>query len=209
MTRFPAYTAGAYYGDPPVFGSLTLGGFDRSRFAESSTLDNVAFGSDISRDLLVELQSITYDTVGSLPLLTESIYVFIDSLVTHLWLSTDVCREFEEAFGLKWNSTAELYLVDDDLHSALVAQNPELTLTLGRGVETVDIVLPYDAFDLQFTQPDSAGLAQRHFPLKHAQNSTQFTLGRVSLQEAYVIADYGRHNFSISQARFPPTSVTQ
>lgn len=42
-----------------------------------------------------------------------------------------------------------------------------------------------------------------------AREETQYTLGRVFLQEAYVIADYDRGNFSVSQALFPPTSSEQ
>ncbi|KAK6426153.1 hypothetical protein LTR95_016147 [Oleoguttula sp. CCFEE 5521] len=46
-----------------------------------------------------------------------------------------------------------------------------------------------------------------YFPLKRAQNSTQYTLGRVFLQEAYVIADYERKNFTIAQAAFPASGL--
>ena len=193
-----------------MFGSLTLGGYDTTRFDKSKTLSDVAFGADFSRDLLVDLQSITFDTVGSSPLLAETIQVFIDSMVTQLWLPVDVCSAFEKAFGLIWNSTAELYLVNETNHNALLSQNPTFTFSLGGGAsgETVDIVLPYSAFDLNVTQPIVSN-ETRYFPLKQAQNSSQYTLGRVFLQEAYVIADYDRQNFSVSQALFPSTSVTQ
>ncbi|KAL8640368.1 MAG: hypothetical protein Q9226_008757 [Calogaya cf. arnoldii] len=39
----------------------------------------------------------------------------------------------------------------------------------------------------------------RYFPLIRAANESQYTLGRTFLQEAYLIADYERRNFSISQ----------
>lgn len=206
-----AYTAGAHYQNPAVLGSLTLGGYDTTRFARSKTLSNLAFGADFSRDLLVGLQAISYNTDGSSPLLTENIDIFIDSLVTQLWLPLSVCQAFEQAFNLTWNSTAQLYLLDDDVHAALVAQNPTFTLTLGSaggGGSTVDIILPYSAFDLEI-DPPLVNSTSRYFPLKQAQNSSQYTLGRVFLQEAYVIADYGNQNFSISQTLFPSTSVAQ
>ncbi|CAD6591030.1 MAG: hypothetical protein ASARMPREDX12_004894 [Alectoria sarmentosa] len=41
-----------------------------------------------------------------------------------------------------------------------------------------------------------------YFPLRQAVNESQYTLGRAFLQEAYVIVDYERSNFSVSQCRF-------
>lgn len=205
-----AYTAGAVYKNPPVFGSLTLGGLDQSRFKPNNL--TIAFGADFSRDLLLNLNSITYDTVGSSPLLASGIDVFIDSMVSELWLPTAVCQEFATRFNLTWNEQGQLYLVSSAAHTALLAQNPKFTFTLGQaggGGPTVDIVLPYAAFDLNLTAPIVGNISQRYFPLKQAQNSSQYTLGRAFLQEAYIIADYERRNFSVSQALFPSTSVPQ
>lgn len=203
-----AYTAGAYYQSPPSFGSLTLGGFDSTRFVPNNL--SFAFGADLSRDLLVSLHTITYDTAGSSPLLANSIDIFIDSLVTELWLPADVCERFASQFNLTWNTQGQLYLVDGSVHQALLAQNPTFTFTIGAsggGEQTLEIVLPYAAFDLNLTAP-IVGSTTNYFPLKQA-NSSQYTLGRVFLQEAYVIADYDRGNFSVSQALFPSTSVKE
>ncbi|KAI6710754.1 hypothetical protein JHW43_006713 [Diplocarpon mali] len=206
-SRSWAYTAGAHYKSPPVFGSLTLGGFDTTRFEPNNL--SFAFGADFSRDLLVSLQAVTYDTAGSSPLLASSIDVYIDSMVTEIWLPVIVCEAFAQQFDLTWNEHGQLYLVTEDSHAALVKQNPTFTFQIGRaggGGETVDIVLPYAAFDLVLTAP-IVGNDTRYFPLKQAQNTSQYTLGRMFLQEAYVIADYERHNFSLSQALFPATTV--
>ncbi|KAK4541286.1 hypothetical protein LTR36_008202 [Oleoguttula mirabilis] len=205
-----AYTAGAFYQTPPVLGSLTFGGYDRSRMDSNHTLSDIAFGPESSRDLVVQLQAITYNTIGGTPLLTKPIEIFIDSMVSSLWLPLEVCQEFEKAFNLTWNTNSSLYLLDEDVHTALLAQNPTFTFTLGNetGGETVDIVFPYAAFDLNVTLPITNG-PSRYFPLQRAQNSTQYTLGRVFLQEAYVVADYDRQIFSVSQALFPSTSVPQ
>ena len=196
------FTAGASYRNPQVHASLTLGGYDTRRF-EGKVLANIPFGSDISKDLVVRLQAISYDTIGSSPLLTDSVYVFIDSLVTHLWLPLEVCQAFERAFNLTWNSSAELYLIDEHVHQTLVSQNPTFTFTLAStndSSQNVDIALPYAAFDLHVSEPIVSGAPQRYFPLKQAQNSSQYILGRVFLQEAYVIADYERRIFSVAQA---------
>ncbi|KAK4901292.1 hypothetical protein LTR27_001850 [Elasticomyces elasticus] len=204
-----SYTAGAYYQDPPVLGSLTLGGYDSTRFVPN----NVSFAmySDFSTDLLVGLTAVTYDTLGSSPLLTQTVNVYIDSLVTELWLPLDACRAFEAAFDLVWNNTAQLYLVNETTHKGLLQQNPQFTFSLaqpGAPNGTVDIVIPYAAFDLNVTNP-LVDTSTWYFPLKQAQNESQYILGRAFLQEAYVTADYSRGNFSVSQALFPATSVPQ
>ena len=97
-SRSWAYTAGAHYNNPPVFGSLTLGGFDTTRFRPNDL--SFSFGADFSRDLLVSLQSVTYDTAGSSPLLASSIDIFIDSLVTEIWLPVNACEAFARQFNL-------------------------------------------------------------------------------------------------------------
>ncbi|KAG9848724.1 acid protease, partial [Aureobasidium melanogenum] len=206
------YTAGAYYRDQDSFGSLTLGGYDTTRFVHNGV--SFPFGADQSRDLLVTLSSITYDSLGSTPLLTQDIEIFIDSMVSHLWLPLETCRAFEQAFNLTWDSAEELYLLDNYTHNSLLAQNPSFTFTLSNGSSpdspsnNLSIVLPYSAFDLTI-EPPYVESEQRYFPLKRAQNSSQYTLGRVFLQEAYVVSDYGRRNFSVSQTVFPSRGVDQ
>ena len=203
-----AYTAGAYYQQPRVFGSLTLGGFDSTRFVPNNV--SFPFGADISKDLLVGIRSITSDASSS-PLLSRGLYAFIDSLVPHIWLPLEVCQAFERAFGLVWSNSSELYLVTEDMHNRLVDLNPNVTFTLGPSLTdggTVDIVMPYGSFDLTAKSPLVRN-STRYFPLKRAQNDTQYTLGRAFLQQAYIIADYDRSNFSVHQALFPSTSVPQ
>ncbi|KAH0366107.1 acid protease, partial [Aureobasidium melanogenum] len=148
------------------------------------------------------------------PLLAQGIEILIDSMVTHLWLPVETCRAFEQAFNLTWDSTNELYLLDNDTHNSLLAQNPSFRFTLSNGSSpdspgnNVTIVFPYAAFDLTIGPPYVPS-EQRYFPLKQAQNSSQYTLGRVFFQEAYVVADYKRQNFSVSQTVFPERGVSQ
>lgn len=206
-----AYTAGAYYHDPPSFGSLTLGGYDLHHFDSKSALYDIPFYSDISRDLLVSLTDLTYassDGSGSGSLMGESVYVFIDSMVSQMWLPLDVCDKFERVFDLSWDDTTEAYLISEAMHSKLLEQNPTFTFKLSSHGQTVDIVLPYAAFDLNLTEPLVEG-GGRYFPLKRAQEEDQYTLGRVFLQEAYIIADYTRSNFTVAQARHPYGTTDQ
>lgn len=206
-----------------VFGSLTFGGYDLSRLIPNNVTFNLA--PDVSRDLVVGLQSITSTAANgsTISLLPNSILTFIDSTLPYIWLPLEACEAFETAFGLTYNDTVRLYTVDDTLHQSLTARNPNFTFQIGNyrtGGPTVDIVLPYASFDLLVSYPRVLN-ATRYFPLRRAANDTQYTLGRTFLQEAYVslstelyrwekltllsrylITNYEHGNFSVSQARF-------
>lgn len=200
------YTAGAYYKSKPTFGSLTFGGYDSAR--SSSNRLNVTLGPDTARDLLIGIDSITS---GSENLLPRSIITYIDSTVAQIWLPVVACQRFEAAFGLVWNEDHNLYLVNDTLRDTLLARNASITFHLSAGASnsnaTINITLPYASFDQTVTYPLAGNTTSRYFPLRRAQNESQYTLGRTFLQEAYLITDYDRSNFSISQALFPDPSV--
>jgi hypothetical protein len=145
---------------------------------------------DAANDIAVQVESIT-STVGSdsQGLLPTPIRASLDSSLPYIWLPIQACLLFENAFGLQWNDTWQLYLVNETLHQTLVQQNASLTFNLGGmtgGSSTsINITLPYAAFDLTAS------------PLKRAANSTQWVLGRTFFQEAFVVADYERKNFSV------------
>src|SRR6266536_4236504 len=109
-----------------VLGSLVLGGYHEYKTGKNLSF---AFGPDISRDLTVGLQSITMKTADGrdTALLPEGIFTFIDSTVPHIWLPLEACLIFEQAFGITWDSTTELYLVEDALHEQLTSMNASLT----------------------------------------------------------------------------------
>ena len=169
-----------------VLGSLTLGGYDESRFTPNDL--TFSFAPDNSRDLVLGVQSIVSTSGDGVikSLLPAGILAYVDSTVPQIWLPIEACQAFEEAFGLVYDEKAQLYPVNDTLHDALVAQNPSITFVLGQlqtGGKTVNITLPYDSFDLEATPP-FVSKKTRYFPLKRAENDTQFTLGRTFLQEA-------------------------
>ncbi|KAL6718801.1 hypothetical protein ACLMJK_003035 [Lecanora helva] len=197
-----SYSAGAPYRFKKVDGTLTLGGYDASRFTPNDL--NFRFASDISRDLVVGLQSITYSDSKNTNqhLLSEGILTFIDSTVPGIWLPQDACTLFEDAFGLTYNDTVDRYLVNDTLHQQLKSQDPSISFFVGNDINggaTVNITFPYSAFDLQVSTPIVNG-TENYFPLRRAANDTQYTLGRTFLQEAYIIVDYERSNFTVAQA---------
>lgn len=174
-----------------VQGTLTLGGYDTSRLIPNDI--DFKFAPDISRDLVVGLQSITFSDSKTTDrrLLSEGILTFIDSTVPHIWLPQDACTLFEDAFGITYNDTVDRYLVNDTLHEKLQSQNASVTFVLGNNINggtTVNITLPYAAFDLQAFDLQVNGSTvngtENYFPLRRAANETQYTLGRTFLQEA-------------------------
>ncbi|KAL9000515.1 MAG: hypothetical protein Q9169_000808 [Polycauliona sp. 2 TL-2023] len=205
------YTAGAPYRLKKVLGSLTLGGYDQSRFTPNDM--TFSFAPDTDRDLVVGIQSITSnDQDGtSRDLLATGINAYVDSTIAQIWLPLEACKLFEKAFGLTYDQENQMYPVSDRLHKKLRAQNASITFTLGNsdsGGQSIDITLPYDSFDLQ-AKPPFAPNATRYFPLQRAANETQYTLGRTFLQEAYLAVDWERQSFAISQCSFDSDMTQQ
>lgn len=204
-----AYTAGAKYRLKSVFGSLVLGGYDSTRFTPNENDSSFTFSTDPSKLLTVHVDSImaTNTFQGAISLSSEAHLSVIDSTVAQLWLPTDICTQFEQAFGLTYDPYTDLYLVNDTVHANLTTLNPTVTIKLTNSAQDTatkytNIELPYAAFDLQASYPYYTN-ATRYFPIRRAANDTQYVLGRTLLQEAYLIVDYERANFTVAQAAFP------
>ncbi|OCK83492.1 acid protease [Lepidopterella palustris CBS 459.81] len=197
------YTAGAQYRFTKVLGSLTLGGYDTSRFISNNM--TFGFAPDNERDIVVGLQdiSMTDETKSNIKLLPTPVTMYIDSTVAEIWLPLDACEAFEAAFGLTYDNTTDLYLVDTILHNQLLAEAANITFTLGAktsGGQTIEIVLPYSAFDLTAIPPyRNLHNSTNYFPLRRSANETQYVFGRTFLQEAYLVVDWERQNFSVYQ----------
>jgi hypothetical protein len=177
-----------------VYGSLTLGGYDLSKFIPN----NVTFPISEIDKLNLQIQRIT--TNNSVSLLSTPIHTTLDSTIPHIWLPNSTCALFESAFGLVWNETSRLYLLNDTQHQTLRAQNPTITFTVSPvgSSSVVNTELPYSAFDLTVSAPITS-TATWYFPLRRANYDTQYVIGRTFFQEAYITADYERKNFSVSQ----------
>jgi hypothetical protein len=209
--------------------SLTLGGVDLNRFIPN----NISFEMAPGFEPVVSVNAIT---VSSQPLSTsatipnwtqESLSLLgssqaelftIDSSTPFLWLPAKVCDAFALALNLTYNDTLQLYVYGNGTGpSVLTDWNMTFTFTLADlpgSSKTLDITLPYDAFNQQLSFPFPAmnatfsSLPMDYFPLRRASNNTQFTIGRVLLQEVYLAVDYERNNFSISQAKFANNALT-
>ena len=171
-----------------MFGSLTLGGYDSAKFIKNDL--QYSFYPNSDRDLMVYIDAITtsssFSRSSESSLLSNPIPAFLDSTLPYIWLPTITCGAFEKAFNLAWDETTQLYLLNETQHAALTALNPNVTFTIGNFTSDlkVNITLPYAAFDLEAQYPLVANTT-RYFPLKRANDSTQYTLGRAFFQEAY------------------------
>ena len=199
------YTAGAAYRNKTP-ASLTLGGYDTNRF--SPTDMTIAMNPDNSKPLQVGIQKITGDNTlqGTLTLSTTGTYHQIDSTTPHIWLPSDVTDNFVSAFGLTYDNNTDLFLINDTSRAALLQRQPTIAFSIGSSSQdgiglAQTIAFPYGAFDLQVGYPFYENLTN-YFPIRRAQNDTQYTIGRTFFQEAYVIADWERQNFTVAQTTF-------
>jgi len=194
---------------------LIFGGYDSSRFVPNSA--SFTLNQDIDRDIVIAIQSITYSGTTQSTLLSTPTFAFIESTDPNIWLPDSACKAFEQAFGITTDKATGLYLLNATQYTQLQAKNPQVTFILSNslsGGETVSIVLPFNALALPASPPFTPNNTY-YFPLKKAANDSQNTLGRVFLQEAWVLesseaipvvdfgryltVDYERGNFSVSQ----------
>ncbi|KAL8640474.1 MAG: hypothetical protein Q9228_002615 [Teloschistes exilis] len=196
------YTAGASYRAQGVHASLTLGGYDQSRFISNNVTFQISNNeSSVLRASILSINA-SQTLGGAMDLLSKNITALVTSDLPYLALPDTVCKQFETAFGLIWDSSRELYLVNDTVHGQLRTLNPSIVFSFGQSTaQSVNITVPYQAFDLQVTQPIAEN-GTNYFPLRRSANATQYTLGRAFLQEAYLRVDYDQSTFSLSQAQF-------
>lgn len=195
-----SYTAGAAYRlSGGQYAQVVFGGYDTSRFQANDV--QFRLSADVTRDIVVGIQSIIYSGTSTVPLLPVPIYAFIESTDPNIWLPLPACLLFEQAFGLTWDDSISKYLMNETLYTSNLAANPIVTFRLGvstSGGSTASIAFPFAAFALKAAYPFVAN-STYYFPLRRADNSTQYTLGRTFLQEAYLIVDYDRGNFTVGQ----------
>ncbi|KAK1597289.1 eukaryotic aspartyl protease [Colletotrichum navitas] len=134
------YTAGAHYmGVSGTPCSLTLGGYDESRFIQH----NNEFSLDPSDGLphaLVRAIEVTTGQDKVLPggwntstrILSDmstSFIAMIDSSTPYLWLPDAICDQFAQAFNLTYNSTFELYTLTDGQYTDFKSASSSYSFT--------------------------------------------------------------------------------
>ncbi|KAF2822378.1 acid protease [Ophiobolus disseminans] len=201
-SRSFSYTAGS--AKKNTTGSLILGGYDTSRFNESTTLFG-ALPSPQNTSLYVHIQSIflsgSKPVSWSSPIGSQPPSFRIDSVLPQIWLPLDACRIFEAALNLTWDDKLQLYLINDTTHANLVQEDPAISFSITNDPRGLfkNFTLPYSSFNLQLFPPLTTTKTY-YFPLKRAIKHEQYLLGRAFLQETYITVDYERSTFNLSQA---------
>ncbi|KAF1922203.1 acid protease [Didymella exigua CBS 183.55] len=202
-SRSFGYTAGSATRN--ILGSLVLGGYDALRFDDSTTT-TWSFVSAQNTTCIVQLAGISVTNTGDTVTEPQTYNadftpgpIRIDSSVPQIWLPEQACKVFEITFGLTWDNSLKLYLINETTHERLTRDKPAVRFTLNSGTKSVNYTFPYTAFTLTLAFP-FVDKSTYYFPLKRTSNPTQYMLGRAFLQETYITVDYERSNFSISQA---------
>ncbi|CRG88988.1 hypothetical protein PISL3812_06023 [Talaromyces islandicus] len=215
------YTAGAYYRLKGVPASLTIGGFDQLRFEPNPVSFNLSFqGWPVVSLSSIEVLSIDKDDNSTtISLLEASIdsYFTLDSSTSYIWLPGATCDEFSQALNLTYNETLALYTYPDGVHDYLASSNVSFTFAItdtSTSLDSVNITLPFSALDQYITYPypnfypPEISQSLPYFPIRRASSSNEYRIGRVFFQEAYLVVDYERNNFSVYQATFDDSVIT-
>lgn len=151
----------------------------------------------ISLESIIATNAESAVAIGLLP---EKITVSLDSAVSQLWLPAKACGYFEQAFGLIYDPTSELYFIGGVDRGSLQNAATQITFTLTSVFGRTNIVLGYNAFNLTVRPLLAAANDTRaYFPIRRSPDGAQLTLGRVFLQESYLVVDWERGNFTIGQ----------
>ena len=156
-------------------------------------------------DVMIGLQSITVTTQnGITTVLNTGILAVIDTVIPELWLPPNVCDQIASLLNLTYHEESKRYALTTAAHSALQIINPTFRFHIGTDVRNdpaITIEIPYAAFDLEAYYPIFAS-PTKYFPLRRADNNTQYALGRAFMQEVYMVVDWERDVFNLSQAVF-------
>lgn len=190
-----------------------LGGYDQARFEPTNSTFHMP--ATIGQTLLsLTVESITVHGEGGgpswSPTVTEQgattqFSAVIDSTLPFIYLPEEVCNNFIERLGLTHDETTDLYILNATQRATNRQLIESISFTLiddAQDGSALTITLPYDAFDLQATLPLFRN-STPYFPIRRALSNGNNVLGRAFLQEAYVVADYERHTFTVAQAQFP------
>ncbi len=192
-------------GNNGVFANLILGGYDAARVGGQST--SISMPGEGNHTLNVGVQSILVNQGSNsdvFSLTNTGFTAQIDSTLPYLWLPDSICDGFEELFQLEYDNETRLFTIPDSAHARNMEANASITFNIGRSPssdgDSISISLPYAAFDLEASFPIYE-TPTRYFPIKRSPTNS-FVLGRTFLQEAYLIVDYERDNFTVAQASF-------
>jgi hypothetical protein len=217
--------------------SLTLGGYDENRFIPHNTRFTLSNNGNTPQ-VLVRAISVSAPEDGRPPVgwssttrelsnMTTSFEAVIDSSTPYLWLPGVVCDQFAAALGLTYNSTFDLYTINNTQFDDLLGSSFSFTFSLSSfdntdnfgtplsvpGVVNITITAAAFAQVLRYPFRDGAipygAPSVPYFPLRRTSNSTaSFIIGRAFLQEAYMIVRYDSGVFSLHESLYPEQPLT-
>ncbi|KAJ1333486.1 saccharopepsin [Microdochium nivale] len=229
------YTAGARYIGKGIPLSLTIGGYDRSRFEPHDVTFALNQSAPVPR---VRLRSITTSvadltqaptiwTAATETLLpfNESVSATIDSSTPYLWLPRVAADRFASMYNLVWSESFKLYTFKDSKSAIRFKDTPNLSLTFTvssydnpgdlinplKGPAVLNLNISGKAFfhylRYPFPNMQKDAVAVPYFPLRRTSQGQGAVIGRAFLQETYLITNYDKLNFQLHQARFPDDPI--
>lgn len=207
------FTAGASYrnGGNGVTGNMVFGGYDRSRLVTEQVVI-ITMPNKQNNTLIVGVNSILYQPDPNVQQGVTSLTnpknggfsAIIDSTLPYLVLPDDICDRFVEKFNLGFDKNTGLYTINSTAHDLNKQQNATVRFKISSRPQDSEqhttIAFPYDAFYLQASDPIYTNTTY-YFPIRKSTNGF-YILGRTFLQEAYIIVDFERANFTVAPAVF-------
>lgn len=194
-----------------ITGNVVLGGYDESRIRMDRGL-SLTMPNEKNNTLVVGISSITYKPRSeieqnefSFTAQDGGFQATIDSTLPYLVLPDRICDQFVERFNLELDNRTELYTVSDQASRDNLRTNATVAFKVTKNekdsINATIIELPYAAFDVEASYPLTTNTSgsTRYFPIKRSTNG-KFVLGRAFLQEAYLVVDYERSNFTVAPA---------
>lgn len=130
----------------------------------------------------------------------------IDSTLPYFYLPPSVCDTFAEMVGLQFDNETGLYTINATQRAAMAGKSIVFLVSdVIQGLtKSTSITLPIAAFDLNASWPVYDN-STPYFPIRKSLSGGEdpnglHILGRTFLQEAYIIADFDRANFTIANA---------
>jgi hypothetical protein len=174
------------------------------------------FHPDIEKLLSVKVTGITLKTSeNATPIslsLPSNFITRIDSSRPYIYLPSKVCRVVLKKLKLLPDPGTNHFLISPSMHTDYMEQNPMLEFELASlktDNDTMTINMPYLslALNLGFPHLSPPGNKSLYFPMRCTNDSHQYVLGRAFLQEAYLIVNYERQKFTLSQVDWKKLSA--
>jgi hypothetical protein len=185
---------------------MVFGGYDNSRLKMKQGV-SISMPSKQNNTLLVGVNSILYTPdqdvqQGATSFTTKGFSAVIDSTLPYLVLPSDICDKFVNKFNLAFDKSTGLYTINSTAHEQNLQQNATVSFLISSDSSTSSpsskIEFPYAAFYLEANAPIYPNTTN-YFPIRKSSNGISI-LGRSFLQEAYIVVDYERANFTVAPA---------